>query len=266
MSLLNNVSFAEVDTRNVSEHGVYCIKNKKAPGYQAKLDWFKKKKNGGIKIVIAYDDTTGKQLGFIEYLPSESSWRPIDAKDYFFIQCIALFGKGYRSSGIASRFVEICVENARAQGKSGVCTMTSDGPWMATRKLFEKNGFEVADRLDRFELMYKPLGDNGGKPVFVDWRKQLRKYSGWHLIYSDQCPWHEKAVEALCESSAEHGIKLKIKKINTPKQAQRAPSGFGTFSLVRDGRLLADHYISKTRFENILKKEFAQQEGRKHRE
>jgi hypothetical protein len=51
----------------------------------------------------------------------------------------------------------------------------------------------------------------------------------------------------------DNGITLTVKKLATPKEAQKAPSGFGTFSLIKDGKLLADHYISRTRFENILK-------------
>jgi hypothetical protein len=33
------------------------------------------------------------------------------------------------------------------------------------------------------------------------------------------------------------------------------PSGFGVFALVKDGKLLEDHYLSKRRFETIIKKE-----------
>lgn len=51
------------------------------------------------------------------------------------------------------------------------------------------------------------------------------------------------------------GIDLNVKKIETVKEAKQAPSGFGVFSLLHNGKLLEDHYISATRFRNILKKE-----------
>ena len=44
-------------------------------------------------------------------------------------------------------------------------------------------------------------------------------------------------------------------KLTSPTEAQNAPSGFGTFSLIKDGKLLEDHYLSKKRFENIIKQE-----------
>lgn len=34
-----------------------------------------------------------------------------------------------------------------------------------------------------------------------------------------------------------------------------APSIYATFNLINNGKLLADHYISLTRFNNIIKKE-----------
>lgn len=48
-----------------------------------------------------------------------------------------------------------------------------------------------------------------------------------------------------------------IRELKSAEEAKSAPSGFGVFSLVHNGELLEDHYISKTRFENIIRKELA---------
>ena len=37
-------------------------------------------------------------------------------------------------------------------------------------------------------------------------------------------------------------IDLKITKLNTAKETQKAPSGFGVFNLLHDGKLLFKHY------------------------
>jgi len=42
---------------------------------------------------------------------------------------------------------------------------------------------------------------------------------------------------------------------NSAREAQNAPSYYGVFNLLWNGRLLADHYVSKGRFKNILRKE-----------
>lgn len=250
----NAITITEVTPDNVSEIGLFCIKDKKSPGYTSKLDWFKSKINQGIKIRIATDQQN-KQLGFIEYIPSELAWRPVDAKNYLFVQCIALMVKEARHNGIGSALLSYCLDDARLKNKSGVCAMSSDGVWMANRTLFEKNGYKVVDKLGRFELMSFKLDDKFQQPHFIAWTKHQTEYTGWNLVYSDQCPWHQKSTTDLVQAALDYGIELKVKKLSTPQEAQNAPSGFGTFSLIKDGKLLEDHYLSRTRFENIVKKE-----------
>ena len=92
-------------------------------------------------------------------------------------------------------------------------------------------------------------------PNLIDWTKNLKNYEGWHLLYSDQCPWHGKSVDAIKEVTEENNIDLTIKKITSSEEAKQMPSGFGVFNLIHNGKLLEDHYISQTRFKNILKKE-----------
>jgi GNAT superfamily N-acetyltransferase len=250
----DQINILDVTKDNVFEVGIYCIKDKKSPGYHAKVEWFKTKLNKGLKIKIATDNK-GKQVGFIEYIPSRFAWRPIKADNYFFIQCIALFVKEAKDKGIGSFLIQLCEQDAKENKKSGICAMSSEGPWIANKSLYEKNKFTIADSLDRFELMVKSFDNEKTKPCFIDWTKQQSKYSGWNLVYSDQCPWHEKSILDIQQSAVDNGIELSVKKLKTPKEAQRAPSGFGTFSLIKDGKLLADHYISRTRFENILRQE-----------
>lgn len=246
------IQVIEVNEQNIDEHGIYCVKNKKSPGYLAKVKWFKEQFTFGLKIKIAVDKNN-KNLGFIEYIPSEYAWRPIKAENSYFIQCLAVFGKDSRENGIGSMLIKSCEKDAIAFGKSGICTMTSDGVWMANKLIFFKNDFIEVGKLDRFELLHKSLKLIENKPSFINWNLEKQNYKGWNLIYSDQCPWHEKSANDLTQSAKKNGIILKLIKIKTAEEAQKAPSGFGTFSLVKDGQILGDHYLSKTRFENILK-------------
>ena len=54
---------------------------------------------------------------------------------------------------------------------------------------------------------------------------------------------------------ADFEVDLQVEKLTTAEEAKSAPSGFGVFSLMHDGQLVEDHYLSATRFRNILKKE-----------
>ena len=51
------------------------------------------------------------------------------------------------------------------------------------------------------------------------------------------------------------GLELKITILESAEEAQRAPSYYGVFSLIWNGRLLSDHYVSRGRFKNLLEKE-----------
>ncbi len=254
MKTIPNVHVIDVTPENVVETGIYCIKNKKSNGYTSKLNWFKSKINHGLKIKIAVDQNK-KQLGFIEYIPSELAWRPVNAENYLFIHCIVVFSKKSRAQGMASLLIQHCEQDAKAMKKNGLCVMCSDGSWMANKSVFEKNDFALVEKQGRFELMAKPFDNLKPLPSLIDWTKDHSKYKGWNLIYADQCPWHDKSVTDLKQSAAANGIKLKVTKLKTPKMAQQCPSGLGTFAIIKDGKLLADNYVSKTRFENIIKKE-----------
>lgn len=251
-SSAEHISFIDVTIENVAEVGIFCNKNKKSPGFKAKVEWYKNGFELGLRMKIAVDKG-GKQLGYIEYMPAEIAWRPVNAPGYFFIQCIVIFSNDVKNNGIGSLLVQQCELDAKANNKSGICTLSSNGPWVAKNSLFEKNGFTAVDSLERFDLMIKSFDKNGKTPEITDWTVQQKKYTGWNIVYADQCPWHEKSITDLLESAQENGIVLKVKKLVTAAEAQNAPSGFATFSLLYNGKLLADHYISKTRFENILK-------------
>ena len=246
------VNIIDVTADNVSETGFYCIKDTKSPGYFKKLDWVRSEINRGLQIKIATDGK-GKQLGFIEFIPSEFAWRPIKANNYLFIQCIAILFRESRNKGIGSALIRTCELEAEENNKNGICTIVSDGAWMANKSIFLKYGFTPGDRLERFELLYKKQKEGGAVPQFINWIMQQKSYKGWNLIYADQCPWHEKSVKDIHQCAMDHGIALNVRRLNTPEEAQNGPSGYGTYTLIKDGKLLADHYISRTRFENIIR-------------
>ncbi len=252
---MNNLKLVDIIPDNVMEHGLFCIKNVKNPEFALKKNWFLQNYSKGLTIKILYNDD-GKQIGYIEYIPADFAWRPVEAPGYMFIHCMFIYANKDKEKGYGSFLVKACEEDARKKNMKGVCTMTSNGTFIANKQLFIKNGYSQVNKLERFELMMKKIDPNSEDPQLIDWTKDREEYQGWHLLYADQCPWHNKSVEALREVAKETGIELKIKKITNKQEAKNAPSGFGVFSLLHNGKLLEDHYLSATRFKNILKKEF----------
>lgn len=244
----------EVTPENAIKETFFCIKDIKRRGFKDKQSWFEKRHKEGLRIKILKSDED-KMIGFIEYVPAKNAWRPIDADNYMFIHCIYIYSKKERRKGYGAMLIEDAEKAAKAQGLDGLCVMTSTGGWLADNTVFEKNDFHLIESKDRFQLFAKTWNKNVNQPKLFDWHSQQNKYKGWHLTYSDQCPWHEKSAEAILNVAMDYGIDLKVSKIDTVEEAKLAPSGFGVFNLLRDGRLLEDHYISHTRFRNIVKKE-----------
>lgn len=125
------------------------------------------------------------------------------------------------------------------------------------KELFLKHGFEVIDEAPpSFELLVRKF-TNAPTPKFKgDWGKKLSRYSsGLTIIKSDQCPYCAKAVREIRETAQKFGLKTNIIELNNSLEAQNTPTAFGIFSIIYDGKLLADHPISNKRFINIMNRE-----------
>ena len=244
----------EVTPTNAQEKTFFCIKDVKSDAFKAKLQWFEERYREGLRIHILKDETN-RMIGFIEWVPAKFAWRPLDAPDYLFIHCLYVYSKKDRNQGLGTLLLAAAEREAKAFNMKGLCVMTSKGSWIANKDLFMKNGFTQVDQRGRFELLVKKWEESVPDPQLLDWTQQQKQYKGWHLVYADQCPWHEKSVVAMQEVAQEFGVDLQVTKMETAEAAQQAPSGFGVFNLLHDGKLLEDHYLSATRFKSILTKE-----------
>ena len=113
----------------------------------------------------------------------------------------------------------------------------------------------MVDKNGRFELCIKKFDEKTPSPKLLKWQKNTASNKGWSLMYSDQCPWNCSSAKTMSAVAKEHGIDLKVAKITSTKGSQKAPTGFGVFNILKDDKEIEDHYLSKTRFLNILEKE-----------
>ncbi len=205
-------SITEVTPANAMKETFFCIKDTKRQGFKDKLSWFEQRHKEGMRIKILKSDDD-KMIGFIEYVPGKNAWRPIGADNYMFIHCIYIYDKKERGKGCGAVLIQDAEKEAKLNGLDGLCVMTSTGGWLANKTLFEKSGFLQTESKDRFELMAKTWKKNALEPKLLDWHIQQEKYQGWHLTYSDQCPWNEKSAEAILNVAMDYGIDLKVSKI-----------------------------------------------------
>jgi hypothetical protein len=244
-----------IDKTNIDQYPPTCFLNPNNEGYKIKLDWLKKRFNEGLKIKQLYLEKQGKCNGFIEYVPGKYAWRAVKAEGYIFVHCLWITPNNVKNQGFGSKLIDECITDAEKQKKFGIVTITSEGSFMAGKDVFLKNGFEsIESAKPSFELMVKTL-KKGPFPKFKDTDSQLKKYSGFNIIYSKQCPWVARSINELSEIAEKNNLKPKIIELKTAKEAQNAPSIYGIFNIVYDGKLLADHYISSRRFQNIINKE-----------
>jgi L-amino acid N-acyltransferase YncA len=257
------ISVPSVRVVDINESKLYdfahCfLQNRKHPGYIAKTSWLKRRLNEGLryKLLIA---NGGKWIGFIEYAPAAQSWRAVKARGYMVIHCIWTYPKSMHHKGYGKRLLDECLKDAKKNNMHGVAVLTRCGPkgtFIAKRDIFLKNGFNLSDTLlPDHELLVRKFRKSAPDPKFpVDFDKRMQKYKkGLTFIWSNQCPYTGKSLGEIFETAKKKGIKYKSVELKTASEAQSAPTPYAVFSIVYNGKIVADHMVSNARFKNILK-------------
>jgi hypothetical protein len=163
-------------------------------------------------------------------------------------------GKG-KGKGYGAHLLQLCLDDARAQNKHGVVMVASDGVWLASKEIFLKHGFEeVAQAPPSFQLLVYRFDDNAPLPTFpTNWEaRQSRFGAGLTVIRTPQCPYIEDATNSALEFAAEKGIPAQVVTFQSAQELhENAPSPYGVFSIVLDGKLLVYHYLQRKDFDKL---------------
>ena len=232
----------DVNIDNVDKTGFFCRMSKmKTEGNQQKLAWLKDRFSEGLKIKML----ELPERGFIEYIPGEFAWRGVEANDFMFIHCLWVVGKS-KGKGFGDLLLEECFKEAKKLKMKGVAALVSDDNWMANKKIFLKNGFEIVDEAEpAFHLLVKKF-KKVENPKFVgNWIANQKKCkSGMTVFLTDQCPYLDDATTTLKTYTDEKNIPFKIVKLNSAEEIRKkSPSPHGTFNIVYDGKLLSYYYL-----------------------
>lgn len=246
------IEVIDVTKDNIDTYHPRCFLKKDNPGQIQKNKWVLDRLKEGMKIKLLLTKNDGKLIGYIEYTPGEFAWRAVNAKEFMFIHCIWISPKKYRKQGFGSLLINESIKDAKKRGLSGVAVVTSSDAFMADKQIFLKNNFTVVEESLAYSLLVKQF-EKKQKPSFTDWKNQLKKYQGLHIVYTRQCPWVDRFVGEMKKRFSE--LDITINELKTAYEAQHAPSIYTSFNLIYNGELLSDHYISERRFENIIKKE-----------
>ena len=209
-----------------------------------KKQWMKERFSDGL--VFYRSEQRGKC--FIEYMPAENAWQPIDAEGYMHINCLWVSGS-LKGHGYSNDLLDECRNDAVSKGYKGLTILSSEKKkgFLADPKYLRYKGFEAADTSDTgIQLWYLPFDKGAKPPQFKECAKHSKiSESGFVIYYSDQCPFTYYWVPRLEECAKEHSIPLKVIHIDTKEAAQNAPSPVTNFIIFRDGKFISHEIQSE---------------------
>ncbi len=240
------MNYIRITKDNIDHEHICCAMSGKQS--VMKKEWMKRQFDDGL--VFYRSCERGKC--FIEYIPAENAWVPIEADGYIYIDCLWVSGS-MKGHGYSNDLLAECERDARAQGRKGLCILSSDGrkkEFLSDPKYLAHKGFRLADSSDcGITLLYLPFDDSAEPPKFKECARHPQvNEDGFLLYYTDQCPFTYYWVPKVADAAKEHGIPLKIIRINDKQTAQNTPSPVTTYALFRDGNFVTHAIQSDKKF------------------
>lgn len=240
------LTYIRITEENVDSEHICCAMSGKQS--ITKKEWLKKRFSEGL----VFYRSTERGKCFIEYIPAENAWATINADGYIYINCLWVSGS-FKGHGYSNDLLSECIRDAKAQGKKGLCILSSVGrkkEFLADPKYLSYKGFKVADTSDcGISLMYLPFKEGEVIPSFKEKAKHLKvEEDGFFLYYTDQCPFTYYWVPRVQEVAKEHNIPLKVIHVTTLKEAQNLPSPVTTYALFKDGKFVTNSIQSDKKF------------------
>ena len=246
------MEYIRVTKENIDREHICCaISNNNDVQVSSKKKWLSDCFDDGL----IFMKSTERGKCFIEYIPAENAWNPIDAEGYMYIDCLWVSG-ALKGHGYSNDLLHECIYDSKQKGKKGLCILSSDKkkPFLVDPKYLKHKGFEVCDRSDNGILLYYlPFDKSSIKPSFKECAIHPHvNEDGYVLFYTDQCPFNAKYVPILERTAIEHGIPFKSHHITNKKDAQRAPTPITTYALFFDGKYITNEQMNDTRFLKMI--------------
>ena len=246
------MEYVIVNKENLEKEHICCaISNNNDVQVSSKKAWLKDRFDEGLVFLKSVE--RGKC--FIEYIPAENAWNPIDAKGYTYIDCLWVSGS-FKGHGYSNDLLNACIEDSVKKGKTGLCILSAKKklPFLADPKYLAHKGFRVSDEADNgIQLWYLPFDNSAARPVFKECAKRPHtEEEGYVLYYTNQCPFNGKYVPIIESVAKEHGIPFKAIRIETKEEAQNVPTPITTYALFKDGEYVTNEQMNETRFLKLV--------------
>ena len=234
------------------EHLCCCIASKTTEvGIAAKKDWLNNRMKEGLKFVKL--NARGKV--FIEYLPAENGWMPINAKGYTLINCHWVSGS-YKKQGFGKLLLEKCEEDVRDTNGVVVVVGNKKKPFLSDKAFFLKHGYEICDTAaPYFELLVKRFSKEAPLPQFNTCAKEgmPTDIKGIDIFYTAQCPFTVPYINMLKPVIARSNTPVRTHQITTKEEAQTHFCPITTYSIFVNGRYVSNVILTPAKLEELIR-------------
>ena len=246
------MEYVKVTKENIETEHICCaISNNKDVQVSSKKSWLSERFDDGL--VFLKSAERGKC--FIEYIPAEHAWVPIDADGYTYIDCLWVSGS-FKGHGYSNDLLDACVKDGREQGRKGLCVLSSEKkkPFLSDPKYLKYKGFSVCDESDNgIQLWHLPFDKNADRPAFKPCAKHPHiDEDGFVLYYTYQCPFNAKYVPIVEQTAKENGVKFKAIRLQSREEAQNAPTPVTTYALFYNGKYITNEQMNDTKFLKLV--------------
>lgn len=233
-----------------SEHLCCAIADKKHQcGVNAKKQWLKERITEGH----VFRKLNAKGKVFIEYAPLETAWVPVHGDNYLYIYCLWVSGS-FKDKGYAKALLEYCINDAKSQGKSGVCVLSSKKkkPYLTEKKFMLKYGFEVVDTIgNEYELL--ALSFDGAKPHVADHAKLMNiENKELTIYYGLQCPYIPNCISQIKDYGESNNYSLNLIAVDTLEKAKNVPCIFNNWAVFYKGKFETVHLLNETYLKKLI--------------
>lgn len=232
------------------EHICCALADKKnADGVQAKKSWLSCRMQEGLRFKKM--DLRGK--AFIEYLPAEQAWMPIEAAGYTLINCFWVAGS-HKGHGYGGQLLAECEREVKDSYGIAVVVGKKKLAFLSDKAFFIKHGYRVCDTCaPHFELLVKPLREDAPPPRFRACAKAGMEpgTQGIDIFYTEQCPFTTTYIELIRAAAAGSGV-ARIHRIGTKETAQGHYCPVTTYSIFVDGVFHSQEILTPAKFDKLL--------------
>ena len=247
------MSLITITCDNIADEHICCaIADKKSiTGVNAKKEWMKNCFRDGLKFKKL--DVRGKV--FIEYIPAENAWVPVNANGYVLINCHWVAGS-FKGQGYGSQLLNECEKDAL--GTNGVIVIVGKKkkPFLSDKAFFLKQGYEVCDSADPyFELLVKRFNPKAELPQFKANAKlcKIENLKGIDIFYTAQCPFTVSYIDIIRPVINSSDIPIRTHQFTTKEEAQQHFCPVTTYTVFINGEYYSNEILSVGKLEKILK-------------